>query len=37
MEPLLVGVSLVGFILTWVRIAHYMIDNPPRYIGEDDE
>ena len=36
MAPLIAAVSLIGFVLTWVRIARYMIDNPPRYIGDDE-
>lgn len=28
-------VALVGFVLTWVRICRYMIDNPPRYAPDD--
>lgn len=28
--------SLVGFVLMWVRICRYMIDNPPRYEGEQN-
>jgi hypothetical protein len=36
MMPLLASVSLVGFVLMWVRVARYMIDNPPRYIGDDE-
>jgi hypothetical protein len=30
------GVCLCGFVLMWVRVARYMIDNPPRYIGDDE-
>jgi hypothetical protein len=37
MAPLIAAVSLIGFVLMWVRLARYMIDNPPRYIGSDDE
>jgi hypothetical protein len=37
MEPLIAAVSLIGFVFAAWRTVHYMIDNPPRYTGTDDE
>lgn len=28
-------VALVGFVLGWVRICRYMVENPPRYAPDD--
>lgn len=31
------GVCLCGFVFAAWRTVYYMIDNPPRYMGTDDE